>query len=152
MEKIVSYKEKSGLESEMPLSVQPSYGIGIVDSAIPGHSMTDEEDTLTKRRLDMVLMPLLGFCYMLQFLDKATLSYSSLLGIVKDTVSAHHYKADQSNKADSVDSISLVLITPGSPVSSTLATSFGHSLHLTSWFVCPLENTSRYPSAFGELS
>lgn len=105
MERIVSYKEKSALDSELPLSVQPSYGIGIVDSAIPGDSMTDEEDTSTKRRLDMVLMPLLGFCYMLQFLDKATLSYSSLLGIIKDTVSTYHHQADISNKADDVNSI-----------------------------------------------
>jgi hypothetical protein len=87
MEKIISHKEKSPLESEVPLSVQASYGIGIVDSAFPEDTIADEEDTSTKRRLDMVLMPLLGFCYMLQFLDKATLSYSSLLGIVKDTVS-----------------------------------------------------------------
>lgn len=93
MQKIVSYKEKSPLDSEMPLSVQPSHGIGIVATSV-STDMTDEEDALTKRKLDFVLMPLLGFCYMLQFLDKATLSYSSLLGIIRDTVSIYHRKAD----------------------------------------------------------
>lgn len=66
MEKIISYKEKSPLDPEMPLSVQPSYGIGIVDNAISA-DVTDEEDSLIKRKLDFVLMPLLGFCYMLHF-------------------------------------------------------------------------------------
>src|SRR6266511_5406552 len=31
------------------------------------------------------LMPLLGFCYMLQFLDKSSLNYSTLLGLITDT-------------------------------------------------------------------
>jgi hypothetical protein len=152
MEKVVNYKEEKPLDSEMPLSVQPSYGIGIVDSAVSEDNMTDEEDTLTKRRLDMVLMPLLGFCYMLQFLDKATLSYSSLLGIVRDTVSTYHRKANLSNKADYIDSISLAPITPGSLVSSILDICFGLSRHLTSWFAYQLANTSPSPSAYGVLS
>jgi len=33
------------------------------------------------------LLPLLAFCYMLQFLDKSSLNYSALLGLRKDTVS-----------------------------------------------------------------
>jgi len=35
-------------------------------------------------KIDLVLMPLLGFCYMLQFLDKLSLNYASLLGILED--------------------------------------------------------------------
>ncbi|GAB1192541.1 hypothetical protein APSETT444_001733 [Aspergillus pseudonomiae] len=35
-------------------------------------------------KIDCVLLPLLGVCYMLQFLDKQTLSYASLLGILED--------------------------------------------------------------------
>jgi len=88
MEKIVSTKEKFTQDSEMNLSMQPSYQAGTVDS------ITSKEDASTKRRLDLVLMPLLGFCYMLQFLDKATLSYSSLLGLPQDTVSSYHCNVD----------------------------------------------------------
>lgn len=32
-------------------------------------------------------MPLLGFCYLLQFLDKQSLSYATVLGLLEDTVS-----------------------------------------------------------------
>ncbi|KAI3066890.1 hypothetical protein CBS147353_7884 [Aspergillus niger] len=35
-------------------------------------------------KIDSLLLPLLGVCYMLQFLDKQTLSYASLLGILED--------------------------------------------------------------------
>lgn len=35
--------------------------------------------------VDLILLPLLGGCYFLQFLDKQTLSYSSLLGMPQDT-------------------------------------------------------------------
>lgn len=43
-----------------------------------------EELSKTRRKIDLVIMPLLGFCYMLQFLDKLSLNYASLLGIVQD--------------------------------------------------------------------
>jgi hypothetical protein len=37
-------------------------------------------------------MPLLGFCYMLQFLDKASLNYSTLLGLLKSNdITGHEY-------------------------------------------------------------
>lgn len=35
-------------------------------------------------------MPILMLCYMLQFLDKTSLSYASIVGISKDTVSISH--------------------------------------------------------------
>lgn len=37
-----------------------------------------------RQKADLVLIPLLGFCYLLQFLDKQTLSYASLLGMPQD--------------------------------------------------------------------
>lgn len=43
-------------------------------------------------KIDLVLMPLLGFCYMLQFLDKLSLNYASLLGILEDvSLSGNQY-------------------------------------------------------------
>jgi hypothetical protein len=32
------------------------------------------------------ILPLMGFCYMLQFMDKVSLGYSTQLGLVKDLV------------------------------------------------------------------
>ncbi|UKZ51037.1 hypothetical protein TrVGV298_004792 [Trichoderma virens] len=79
MEKTVDNKEKFVQDAEMDLSLQQSLRFGTLDN------ISKDEDKSTRQRLDLVLMPLLGFCYMLQFLDKMTLSYSSLLGLIKDT-------------------------------------------------------------------
>ena len=43
-----------------------------------------EESHRVRRKVDLILLPLLGFCYFLQFLDKQTLSYASLLGMIED--------------------------------------------------------------------
>lgn len=51
-------------------------------------SITDvspEESRRVRRKVDLILLPILGFCYFLQFLDKQTLSYASLLGMIQDT-------------------------------------------------------------------
>ncbi|KAJ9483193.1 hypothetical protein VN97_g10219 [Penicillium thymicola] len=51
-------------------------------------SITDvslEEPRRVRRKVDLILLPILGFCYFLQFLDKQTLSYASLLGMIEDT-------------------------------------------------------------------
>lgn len=82
MEKTFDNKEKFAQDTEIDLSLQQSLRFGNLDN------ISEDEDKSTRQRLDVVLMPLLGFCYMLQFLDKMTLSYSSLLGLIKDTVSS----------------------------------------------------------------
>ncbi|KAL3484517.1 major facilitator superfamily domain-containing protein [Aspergillus germanicus] len=49
--------------------------------------LTDDAFKETRRvlwKIDFVLLPLLGFCYLLQFLDKQSLNYASLLGILED--------------------------------------------------------------------
>lgn len=43
-----------------------------------------EDFSQVRRKADWILLPLLGFCYFLQFLDKQTLSYASLLGMISD--------------------------------------------------------------------
>ncbi|KAJ0415188.1 major facilitator superfamily domain-containing protein [Aspergillus carlsbadensis] len=56
--------------------------------------MTTTSTKETRRvlwRIDFVLLPLLGFCYLLQFLDKQSLNYASLLGILEDV----HLVGDQ---------------------------------------------------------
>ncbi|KAF9888932.1 hypothetical protein FE257_008101 [Aspergillus nanangensis] len=45
---------------------------------------THEERTKLLRKVDLILMPLMGLCYMLQLLDKLSLNFSSQLGLVQD--------------------------------------------------------------------
>lgn len=47
--------------------------------------VSPEESRRVRRKVDWVLLPILGICYFLQFLDKQTLSYASLLGMIDDT-------------------------------------------------------------------
>ncbi|KFY30938.1 hypothetical protein V493_01536 [Pseudogymnoascus sp. VKM F-4281 (FW-2241)] len=43
---------------------------------------TDEQNRKVLRKIDTFLMPVMGFCYLLQFLDKNALAQSTLLGIL----------------------------------------------------------------------
>lgn len=45
---------------------------------------TPNESVKILRKIDLVLMPIMCACYMLQLLDKLTLNYSSQLGLIKD--------------------------------------------------------------------
>jgi hypothetical protein len=47
------------------------------------------ESRRVRRKADLILLPILGFCYFLQFLDKQTLSYASLPGMI-ETIPARH--------------------------------------------------------------
>ncbi|KAI1609278.1 MFS transporter [Exophiala viscosa] len=44
------------------------------------------------RKIDMCMIPLMGFCYMLQYMDKLALSSSTLLGLLEDLhLTGHQY-------------------------------------------------------------
>jgi hypothetical protein len=54
--------------------------------AASSHTVSSPEDAQrAKRKIDFILLPILAFCYFLQFLDKQSLSYASLLGMIEDT-------------------------------------------------------------------
>lgn len=62
----------------------------VVDGGKEGHSsvldaVAPEEARRVRWKLDLILIPVLGFCYLLQFLDKQTLNYATLLGLLEDT-------------------------------------------------------------------
>ncbi|KAH7361857.1 major facilitator superfamily domain-containing protein [Plectosphaerella cucumerina] len=61
--------------------------------ATPGTriKITAEDDARVLRRIDMVVMPLMLAVYFLQGLDKATIAYSSIFGLIEDT----NLKGDQ---------------------------------------------------------
>ncbi|KAK1853174.1 MFS allantoate transporter [Colletotrichum chrysophilum] len=46
---------------------------------------TPEEERQTLRKIDMNMLPLMCWVYMIQFADKTTLNYASLMGIREDT-------------------------------------------------------------------
>ncbi|KAF3804139.1 Allantoate permease [Colletotrichum gloeosporioides] len=46
---------------------------------------TPEEECQTLRKIDMNMLPLMCWVYMIQFADKTTLNYASLMGIREDT-------------------------------------------------------------------
>lgn len=122
MEKTFDNKEKFVQHAENDLSLQQPLGFGNLDN------ISKDEDKSTRQRLDVVLMPLLGFCYMLQFLDKMTLSYSSLLGLIKDTVSFLPHKPSVPDARTECASRNLsVANIPGAPASFISDISSGHS-------------------------
>ncbi|RHZ44861.1 uncharacterized protein CDV56_102539 [Aspergillus thermomutatus] len=45
---------------------------------------TPEEERMVLWKLDLVLMPVMGLCYMMQFMDKLALSQATLFGLRKD--------------------------------------------------------------------
>lgn len=47
--------------------------------------ISSEESRCVRWKVDLVLIPLFGASYFLQFLDKQSLSYASLLGMIQDT-------------------------------------------------------------------
>jgi hypothetical protein len=47
--------------------------------------LQSEEVRRARWKIDLMMLPLLGVSYFLQFLDKQSLSYSSLLGMIPDT-------------------------------------------------------------------
>ncbi|KAL4876164.1 major facilitator superfamily domain-containing protein [Aspergillus karnatakaensis] len=47
-------------------------------------SATPEEEKKVVRKLDMVLIPLMGICYMMQYMDKLALTQATLFGLRKD--------------------------------------------------------------------
>ncbi|KAL2810160.1 major facilitator superfamily domain-containing protein [Aspergillus granulosus] len=46
--------------------------------------VTPEEEKRVLRKLDIVLIPLMGICYMMQFMDKLALSQATLFGLRED--------------------------------------------------------------------
>ncbi|KAL6702208.1 major facilitator superfamily domain-containing protein [Trichoderma pleuroticola] len=45
---------------------------------------TPEQEARVVRKIDLYILPLMGICYMLQLMDKVTLSYATQLGILTD--------------------------------------------------------------------
>src|SRR5580700_8545605 len=56
-----------------------------LDSATVPITVTAADNKRILRKLDLVILPILLWVYFLQYLDKATLSYASVFGLITDT-------------------------------------------------------------------
>ncbi|KAJ1583522.1 hypothetical protein NDA11_004989 [Ustilago hordei] len=65
----------------------------------PTHPITAADTTRVLRKIDLYLMPLMCLAVLLQFLDKTSLNYASLLGLKKDThLHGQQYMQNQGGK------------------------------------------------------
>lgn len=92
-------KNESTSPQEPELSIQPtnnhdlegqSIDISGADPALMYTSadtveFTEEEERSVLKKIDLHILPLLCWVYMIQFADKTTLNYASLMGIRTDT-------------------------------------------------------------------
>ncbi|CDO93774.1 unnamed protein product [Kluyveromyces dobzhanskii CBS 2104] len=46
--------------------------------------LTPKEDSRVRRKLDLIVMPLFSFLYMIQFMDKTCISFAAVMGIQED--------------------------------------------------------------------
>ncbi|KAL6244912.1 hypothetical protein RBB50_008440 [Rhinocladiella similis] len=73
----------SGKQAETELGESLALRESALTTNMPGE-LSPEEDRAILRRIDLRLMPLLTISYMLQFIDKQTLNFSSIMGIMTD--------------------------------------------------------------------
>jgi hypothetical protein len=57
----------------------------LLDSATVPITLTAADNKRILRKIDLVILPILLWIYFLQYLDKATLSYASVFGLIGDT-------------------------------------------------------------------
>ncbi|KAK1223989.1 hypothetical protein PQX77_013125 [Marasmius sp. AFHP31] len=84
------------LDLSTPLQYYPSHAAKLGDAALAiigegseQREITEEEDRRVLKRVDRWLMPIVLLVYFLQQLDKSSLSYTSVFGVVGETVSVN---------------------------------------------------------------
>ena len=112
----------------------------------------ESESKRVLRRIDLVIIPLMGFCYMLQFMDKLALSQATLLGLRKDLVSLRLQSYWFPLSPLMSFRTSMEPNTPGVLPFSTSAILFGVGQVPTLSSDSQPANTSQLPYAFGAVS
>ena len=92
--KVESIEEASVTDAQLLSVVSPSGKVVVIDDVVDEAmefakhhehiTLTKEEDRAVKRKLDMIVMPLFSFLYMIQFMDKTCISFAAVMGIQKD--------------------------------------------------------------------
>ncbi|EPE05156.1 allantoate permease [Ophiostoma piceae UAMH 11346] len=76
-------KEKNGHRLDAAAELLRKVGAG--DGTDGAFVVTPEDNARILRKIDLVILPIILVVYFLQCLDKATLSYASVFGLIKDT-------------------------------------------------------------------
>jgi hypothetical protein len=71
---------RPGASSEKDISLSNVHG----DDTCSSKPFTEEEEQRVKRKTDLVILPLLCAVFFLQYLDKQSLSYASVFGLITD--------------------------------------------------------------------
>ncbi|KAJ1568999.1 hypothetical protein HK405_011197 [Cladochytrium tenue] len=61
--------------------VEPDKDSGVVEA---GESFTEEEERAVVRKIDLAILPMICLVFFLQYLDKQSLSYASVFGLITD--------------------------------------------------------------------
>jgi hypothetical protein len=134
------------------ITTNTNKSIGVGQIIIAEVSTADSKRVL--HRIDYCIIPLMGFCYMLQYMDKLALSQGTLLGLRTGLVCVAPFSCRlQGHITDGLlSSTSKAPNTHGAPLYSTLDISFGVGpAHTSSSNFLP-ENTSLSLSFSGEPS
>ena len=83
----MSFSDKQAEEAIMEKVITTHTNRSVAEGQIIVEGVADSESKRVLRRIDMIILPLMGFCYMLQFMDKLALSQATLLGLREDLVS-----------------------------------------------------------------
>ena len=83
----MSALEKHPEDSKMEKVVTTATDRSVAEGQVIVQDVPDSENKRVIRRIDLIIIPLMGFCYMLQFMDKLALSQATLLGLRQDLVS-----------------------------------------------------------------
>ncbi|GKT62785.1 hypothetical protein ColTof4_01595 [Colletotrichum tofieldiae] len=73
-------KARSSCLVEVEIRTGQSSAMKVYDISEP-IEITEEENKQVKRKIDRVMLPLMGLCYVFSFLDKTILNYASIFGL-----------------------------------------------------------------------
>ncbi|KAJ7647137.1 MFS general substrate transporter [Roridomyces roridus] len=81
------YEDKDGVLSPPPHEIVTNgdAALAILGSSAIRREITEQENAAVLRKIDKVILPVILMVYFLQQLDKSSLSYTSIFGIVKET-------------------------------------------------------------------
>ncbi|KAH9227093.1 hypothetical protein K456DRAFT_1730379 [Colletotrichum gloeosporioides 23] len=73
-------KDPSGSHVEIDITNGQSSNMKVYGISEPTN-ITEEENKHARRKIDRIMLPLMGLCYVFSFLDKTLLNYASIFGI-----------------------------------------------------------------------
>ncbi|KAK2776156.1 transporter C460.05-like protein 3 [Colletotrichum kahawae] len=75
-------KDRSGSHVEIDIATGQTSNMKVYGLSEP-INISEEENKQVKRKIDRIMLPLMGLCYVFSFLDKTLLNYASIFGIME---------------------------------------------------------------------